>query len=212
MAKLKKPKRLDWLQPAVLTGSILPFLVIAWRAGAGDLGANPVETALNQLGLLAILFLLSSLACTPIKIITGAKWPMRLRKTLGLMAFFAVLAHFLLYFVFDRMMMMTLIVEDVLKRPFIAIGFCAFVLLVPLAITSTKNALHKLGPKRWKLLHRLAYVVGVLGIVHFVMRVKKDVTEPLIYGAVLAFLLSVRLLDYVSRRRRSGRTTSEAGT
>ena len=182
----------------------MPFFVIAWRGGRGDLGANPIATALNQLGLLALIFLLSSLACTPLKIVSGHKWPMRLRKTLGLMAFFAVLAHFLVYFVFDQVMMLGVVLDDVLQRPFIAVGFLGFVLLIPLALTSTKNALRQLGTQRWQRLHRLAYVVSVLAVIHFVMRVKKDLTEPLIFGAILTVLLSVRVVDYLGRRKRRG--------
>lgn len=201
MAQTKKrSKPLDWLQPAVLTGSLVPFVVLYYRAARDQLGANPIATTLNQLGLLSLIFLLSSLACTPLKILTKQKWPLKLRKTLGLMAFFSVFAHFLVYVVFDQALMFSVVVDDVLERPFIALGFLAFVLLIPLALTSTKNALQQLGPKRWKQLHRLAYVCGVLGVVHFVMRVKRDVTEPILFGAVLAFLLAVRLVDHFRRR------------
>lgn len=193
-------KRLDWLQPAVLTGSLLPLLVIPYRWASGDLGANPIATAMNQLGLLALLLLLASLACTPLKILLGIKWPMRLRKTLGLVAFFTVLLHLLLYLVLDQQLAMPVIVEDVTQRPFIMVGFVAFVSLIPLAVTSTNRALKRLGPKRWKRLHRLAYAAGVLGVLHYLLRVKRDLNEPIIYGAVLAFLLSVRAVDAVRRR------------
>jgi sulfoxide reductase heme-binding subunit YedZ len=207
----KKSKPLDWLQPAVLTGSIVPFVVLYWRGANHSLGANPIATTLNQLGLLALIFLVSSLACTPVKIISGHKWPLRLRKTLGLMAFFAVLSHFLVYFVFDQAMMIGVVLDDVLKRPFIAIGFVAFLMLIPLALTSTKNALQRIGPKRWKRLHRLAYLCGVLGVVHFLIRVKKDITEPVIVGVILAFLLTIRVLDHFNRRRGRSRASSKVG-
>lgn len=197
-----KAKPLDWLQPAVLTGSLIPFAVIAWRGANGALGANPIATALNQLGLLALLFLVASLACTPIKIVTGQKWPLRLRKTLGLMAFFAVGAHFLVYLVLDQVLIIRAVVDDVLSRPFIAIGFAAFVLLIPLALTSTKQALRRLGPKRWQRLHRLAYVAGTLGVLHFAIRVKKDGSEPLLFGVTLALLFAVRLGAYLKKRVR----------
>ncbi len=181
---------------------MVPLVVIYWRAARGDLGPNPIATTLNQLGLLALLFLLSSLACTPTKIVTGQKWPLKLRKTLGLMAFFAAFCHFLVYLVFDQALMFGVVLEDVLRRPFIALGFVAFVMLSALAMTSTKNALQTMGPKRWKRLHRLAYVCGILGVVHFGMRVKKDLTEPLIFGAVLALLLAVRAVNFWLRRQR----------
>lgn len=197
-----KAKPLDWLQPAVLTGSLIPFLVIAWRAANGGLGANPIATAMNQLGFLALVFLVSSLACTPIKIVTGQKWPLRLRKTLGLMAFFTVCAHFLVYLVLDQVLMIGAVIDDVLSRPFIAIGFAAFVLLIPLALTSTKQSLQKLGPKRWQRLHRLAYVCATLGVLHFAIRVKKDGFEPMLFGVTLALSFAIRLGVYLKKRIR----------
>ncbi|MCA9622957.1 MAG: sulfoxide reductase heme-binding subunit YedZ [Myxococcales bacterium] len=165
------------------------------------LGANPIATALNQLGLLALLFLLASLACTPLKILFDLKWPLRLRKTLGLFAFWSALLHFLIYALFDQVMQLGAIVEDVLKRPFILVGFLGLVTLTPLALTSTKNALRRLGPRRWQRLHRLAYLAGILGAVHFLLRVKADLLEPAIYLGVLAFLLAVRLWDRLRKQR-----------
>lgn len=200
-ARRAREKPLSWLEPAVFTGSLVPLAMPIYRAATGRLGANPVAEVLNYLGLLGLLFLLASLACTPIKIAFGAKWPLRLRRMLGLFAFFTVLVHFLVYVVVDQALALSLLVEDITARPFIAVGFGAFVLLIPLALTSTKRALQRLGPKRWQRLHRLAYVAGVLGVVHFVLRVKQDLTEPLVYGGVLAVLLSVRLIDAIRRRR-----------
>ena len=204
---MKKLKPLDWLQPAVLTGSLVPFVVIAWRAYRGSLGANPIATAMNQLGLLALTFLMACLACTPLKILTGQKWPIRLRKTLGLLAFFAALCHFLVYLVIDQVLVLRAVVEDIVKRPFIAFGFTALLVMVPLALTSTKNALQRMGPKRWKRLHRLVYVAGALAITHYVLRVKQDVTDPAIYGALLGALLLVRLVRaWLDRRALAART------
>ncbi len=193
----RRAQRLDWLQPAVLAGSLLPPVVIVWRAMSGRLGANPIATAMNQLGYLALVLLLSSLACTPLKIVTGHKWPMRLRKTLGLMGFFTVLAHFLVYAMLDQLFVIRAIVDDVLSRPFIAIGFLAFALLVPLALTSNKNSTRQLGFERWKRLHRLAYIAPVLGVIHFYMRVKKDTTEPVLFAIVLGALFAVRVVHHL---------------
>ena len=137
------------------------------------------------------------------KIVFGWKWPLKLRKTLGLFGFFTVLAHFLLYAVIDQQLMLLALFEDVLKRPFIAVGFIAFLLLLPLAITSTRDALKRLGPKRWQRLHQLAYVVGILGVVHFYLRQKQDTTEPTIYGFVLLTLFAVRLVYWWRQRRRA---------
>ncbi|MEZ4447361.1 MAG: protein-methionine-sulfoxide reductase heme-binding subunit MsrQ [Polyangiaceae bacterium] len=198
---MARPTKLDWLQPAILTGSLVPFAWLLYRAVRGMLGANPIATALNQLGLLALLFLLASLACTPLKILFDLKWPLRLRKTLGLFAFWSALLHFLIYALFDQVMQLGAIVEDVLKRPFILVGFLGLVTLTPLALTSTKNALRRIGPRRWQRLHRLAYLAGILGAVHFLLRVKADLLEPAIYLGVLAFLLAVRLWDRLRKQR-----------
>ena len=187
-------KPLDWLQPAVLTGSLAPFAAILVRAVRGRLGANPIATAMNQLGLLALIFLVACLACTPLKIVTGKSWPIRLRKTLGLLAFFTALAHFSTYALLDQRLALGAIFRDVTKRPFIAVGFTALVLLVPLALTSTKKSLQRLGFARWKRLHRLVYVVAILAVIHFVMRVKADTREPYVWAAVLFVLFAVRLI------------------
>jgi methionine sulfoxide reductase heme-binding subunit len=190
---------LSWLKPAVLTGSLVPFAVIAVRAATGRLGANPVATALNQLGLLALTFLVACLACTPLKIVFHVNWPIRLRRTLGLLAFFTAVVHFLVYAVLDQSLGLSRIARDVVRHPFVAVGFTALVLLVPLAVTSTKRSLTTMGFARWKRLHRLVYAIGVLAVVHFVMRVKADVREPYLWGAVVAGLYAVRVVDAARR-------------
>ena len=209
VTRKRRSKPLDWLQPAVLSGSLIPFAFILYRAATGRLGANPIATAMNQLGLLALMFLLATLSCTPLKIAFGLKWPLRLRKTLGLLTFFTALLHFSVYFFLDQVAMIGAILKDVLERPFITIGFAALVLMTPLAITSTKQSLQRMGPKRWQRLHRLVYVVGVLGVTHFVLRVKQDLTEPLVYAAVLVVLYATRVVDVMRRRRK--RPLREAG-
>ena len=193
MAGRQKP--LGWLVPAVLTGAAAPFVVLAIRASTGRLGANPIATALNQLGLLALIFLVSCLACTPAKIVFGVVWPIRIRKTLGLLAFSTATLHFFLYAVVDQGLRLRTVFTDVTKRPFIAVGFTAFVLLIPLAWTSTKDAVQRLGFKRWKQIHRLIYAASALSVIHFVMRVKADTREPLVWGAIVAGLLAVRLFE-----------------
>jgi methionine sulfoxide reductase heme-binding subunit len=193
--------KLAWLVPAVVTGGLLPAVLLAARAQRGDLGANPITEALNQLGLLALVLLVLSLACTPMKILTGATWPIRIRKTLGLLGFFYVCAHLSVYAAVDQSLALRPILEDITKRPFILVGFVAFLLLIPLAATSTAKALKRLGFATWKRLHRLAYVVAILGVVHFFLRVKKDTTEPMIYGAILAGLFLVRIAAWVKERR-----------
>ena len=190
---VRAARPLGWLVPAVIAGGLVPFALIALRAARGDLGANPIATALNQLGLLSLLFLMACLCCTPLKLFTGQNWPIRIRRTLGLLAFFSALTHFLVYLVLDQTLALDRVVADVVKRPFIAVGFSALVVLVPLAATSTKRAVQRLGFKRWKLLHRLVYVAAALAVIHFMLRVKADLTEPLVYAALLGLLLAARV-------------------
>jgi methionine sulfoxide reductase heme-binding subunit len=179
-------QKLAWLVPATITGALIPFASIAWRLSRQRLGANPIDTALNQIGLLSLIFLCASLSCTPLKIAFSWTWPLRVRRTLGLCAFFSVVLHFLVYLVLDQSLAVGAVVRDVLKRPFIAIGFAALVLLVPLALTSTKRAVARLGFVRWQRLHRLAYLIGILAVVHYYLRVKANHAQPIVYGLVLA--------------------------
>lgn len=191
---------LPWLIPAVLTGALVPLAALALAVSRGALGANPIAEALNQLGLLALIFLLASLACTPIKLLTGHTWPIRIRKTLGLLAFFYACLHFVTYAVLDQSLAIRAILTDIGKRPFIMVGFAALVILIPLAVTSTANMRKRLGAARWTRLHKLAYAAAILGIVHFVLRVKKDLREPVVYGAVLGALFLVRIVERVRKR------------
>jgi len=193
-----------WLKPGVLLGALAPLALTGARAARGTLGANPVEIALNQLGLLALVFLLASLAATPLKRVLGWTWPLRIRRMLGLLSFFYASLHLLTYVLLDRLGELATLLEDVAKRPFVTVGALAFTLLVPLALTSTRDAQKRMGFHSWQRLHRLSYLAAVLGIVHFVWRQKKDITEPLVYGAILALLLGLRWLS----GRRSARATT----
>jgi methionine sulfoxide reductase heme-binding subunit len=194
-------RKLPWLEPAVVAGGLIPLATLGERAYRGALGANAVAEALNQLGLLALVLLLASLAATPLKVVSGWTWPIRIRKTLGLLGFFYACVHFLTYAVLDQGLDLRAVYGDITKRPFILVGFSAFVLLVPLAATSTARTLKRLGFARWKRLHRLAYLAGILGVVHFFLRVKKDTTEPAICAALLALLFAVRLASWLKARR-----------
>jgi sulfoxide reductase heme-binding subunit YedZ len=146
---------------------------------------------------MALVFLISALICTPLKAIFGWTWQMRLRRMLGLLAFFYALLHVTTYVALDQTLDWHAIVDDVLKRRFIFAGFATFVLLIPLAATSTNRAVKRLGYVRWKQLHRLAYLAPAIGLLHFIWRVKKDVREPVTYGLVLGTLLAVRVLFYL---------------
>jgi sulfoxide reductase heme-binding subunit YedZ len=183
----------------------VPLAALALAAARGQLGADPIAAAMNQLGLLALVLLVASLAATPLKVLSGWTWPIRIRKALGLLAFAYACAHLLTYAGLDQGLDLGAIYGDITKRPFILAGFAAFTLLVPLAVTSTARMLKRLGFVWWKRLHRLAYVAGTLGVVHFFLRVKKDATEPLIYGALLALLFAVRAGAWLKERRGGGR-------
>jgi len=197
---MRRAGPLPWLKPGVFVGALVPFGAILWRAWRGELGANPIAQALNQLGLIALVFLVAALACTPLKIFFGWTWPIRLRRMLGLFGFFYGLLHVGTYVGLDQVLDWHAIWDDVTKRKFIFVGFSAFVLLVPLAATSTSGSLKRLGYARWKRLHRLAYVAPLLGVIHFTWRVKKDVREPVAYAVVLGALLLIRVGAYLRAR------------
>ena len=197
---MAKPK-LAWLNPAIVAGSVVPFAWIAWRAYQHKLGANPVATALNQLGLLGLILLSLSLSCTPLKLVFDWNWPLRVRRTLGLCAFFTVLLHFLVYLVLDQGLAIAAVLRDVLKRPFIAFGFSALVLLIPLALTSTKRSVQRLGFARWQLLHQLVYPIGILAVLHFYLRVKADHSQPIAYGLLLSVGFALRLVAKAKKSR-----------
>lgn len=187
--KAKQP----WLKPGVLIGGLVPLALLVARALRHTLGADPVAIALNQLGLLALIFLLASLAATPLKLLFGLTWGLRIRRMLGLFAFFYASLHVGLYVGVDQGFDFGAILADVTERKFITAGFAAYVLLIPLAATSTQAMLKRLGARRWRRLHKLAYVAAVLAAVHFVWRVKLDVSQPAAYALVLALLFAIRL-------------------
>jgi len=195
-ASHRSTKPYPWLKPAVFVGSCTPIVAILVRASRGELGANPIAEALNQLGLVALIFLVAALACTPLKTVFDWTWPIRLRRMLGLFAFFYALLHVCTYTGLDQSFDWAAIWADVSKRRFIFVGFAAFVSILPLAATSTSGAIKRLGFANWKRLHRLAYVAPALAVVHFTWRVKKDISEPVEYGVVLSMLLIVRVAAY----------------
>jgi sulfoxide reductase heme-binding subunit YedZ len=208
MPTLKQIRR--YWKPLVFAAALLPLAGLAAGAAgvpAFRLGANPVETIQDTTGIWALRFVLITLCITPLRWITGQAWPLQFRRMLGLFAFAYAALHFTNYLLLDRSLDFGEIVPDVVKRPFITIGFIALLALVPLAITSTAGWRRRLGP-RWQRLHRLIYPVGVLACWHFWWQVKKDVTEPLVYCAILAALLGMRLW----RRWRRKRIESNLGT
>jgi sulfoxide reductase heme-binding subunit YedZ len=201
MAASPRKQRERLAKAAVGVAGLLPLAWLAWRALHGALGPNPIAEALNQLGLWTLITLLASLTCTPIHIVTGWSFPLRLRRLLGLEAFLYASLHFSMYVGVDQLFDFHEIWKDIVKRKFMTIGFAAFVLLIPLAVTSTKGMVRRLGFPRWKRLHRLVYVAAVLGVIHFIWRVKSDLRVPMTYAFVLGVLLLVRVVDWARGAR-----------
>ena len=201
----RRGEPLPWLKPGIFLGGLAPLVAIVLRASQNALGANPIAEIENELGLTAFIFLIAALACTPAKRMLGWTWPMRVRRELGLFAFFYASLHFLTYLALDQVFDLNAIVADVIKRPFITAGFTALVLLAPVALTSTDGWVKRLGYRNWQRIHQLVYFAGVLAAVHFVWRVKIDISQPLTYGAILAVLLAVRVVVWLRKRTTSGR-------
>ena len=184
---------LTWLKAALFALCLLPFFRLIFFAFTDQLGANPVEFVLRSLGTWTLTMLLVTLSITPLRRLTGWNGLIRVRRMLGLFAFFYACLHFLTYAGVDQSFDLPAIVADVVKRPYITVGFTCFLLLIPLALTSTNAMQRRLGGKRWLLLHRLVYLIAAGGVVHYLWLVKKDLTQPLLYGLVLAVLLGIRL-------------------
>lgn len=183
------------IKPALFVICALPLaslLVQLWGIGGASLGTNPVERIQDTFGQWGLRFLLITLAVTPVRDWFDMPWLVQLRRMLGLYAFFYVSLHFLTWLILDQGLYWSGIVVDIGKRPFITIGFAALLLLIPLAVTSTNRMMRRLG-KRWKALHRLVYVIALLGVWHYYWQVKADVTEPLIYLTILLALLGWRV-------------------
>ncbi len=181
----------------------VPALVVGGQALLGKLGANPIEALLNHLGWWALVVLLASLACTPLRLLFKWRWIAPWRRIFGLAAFWYALAHVSVYVGLDKFFDLGDIISDVFKRPFITAGFAAFLMLLALAVTSPATMVRKLGGKRWRALHRLVYAAAALAVVHFLWRVKADQREPLLFALVLAVLLGVRLMWWARSRAKA---------
>jgi sulfoxide reductase heme-binding subunit YedZ len=175
--------------------SLLPLAFLSLQAFEVvnfNLGANPIEELLHQLGRWGLKFLLLTLAITPIRRWTGWNWLIRFRRMLGLFAFFYILLHFTVYAVLDQGLEIEIIIEDVIERPYITLGMFGLLMLIPLALTSTKGMMRRLG-KRWQKLHRLVYLIGIAGVWHFYWQVKLDTMDASIYALILMLLLGTRI-------------------
>ncbi|HEY7064217.1 MAG TPA: protein-methionine-sulfoxide reductase heme-binding subunit MsrQ [Chloroflexota bacterium] len=205
----RRREPLPWLKPGIFLGGVVPLGWLVVRASTGGLNANPIAQVENELGLTALIFLLASLACSPARWLLGWTWPIRIRRELGLFAFFYAMLHFLTYLAVDQFFDWGAIVADVAQRPFITVGFLALVLMIPLAVTSTDDWVRRLGFRRWQSIHRVIYLAGALAAVHFIWRVKIDVSQPLTYAAIFAGLIALRLLLW-ARKRRTGKRAARA--
>ena len=185
----------------VFVASLVPQALLVRAAITGDLGVNPAETIQLETGRWALKFLLLSLAITPLRRLTGWNVLIRFRRMLGLFAFFYACCHFAAYWSFDLGFAFAAMLGDVWKRPFIALGFAAFLLMVPLALTSTTGWIRRLG-KKWTVLHRLVYASAILAILHFIWKVKVFTGDPVIYAAILATLLGFRVVWWLRARRK----------
>jgi sulfoxide reductase heme-binding subunit YedZ len=198
---------------AVLMGKFFgptPSDMSTWGVG---LGANPIEKITHATGDWTLRFLLITLAVTPLRRLLGVPALIKFRRMFGLFAFFYACLHFTTYIWLDKFFNLHEMLADIAKRKFITVGFAAFLLLIPLALTSTAGSIRRLGGKRWQALHRLIYVSAIAGVIHYLWLVKKDIRKPLVYGAILAVLLGYRIVVWIvpilKKRRRSPATRPE---
>lgn len=188
--------RLKLLKVVTFVLCLVPLGSLIFRTVTDQLSANPLDDITDVTGTWTLRFVMITLAVTPLRHLTGWNSLIRFRRMVGLFAFFHGFLHFMTYVVFDHFFDVQEILADIPKRPFITIGFTGFVLMIPLAVTSTKKWIARLGGRRWQWLHRLIYVTGICGVVHYLWLVKADIQRPLIYGGILAILLGFRVLRH----------------
>jgi methionine sulfoxide reductase heme-binding subunit len=189
-----------YFKPVVFLACLGPLARLGWKAYMGLLGANPIEVITHSTCDWILIFLLVTLSITPLRKLTGRLWLIRYRRMFGLFAFFYAILHFLTYIWLDKFFDLHEIWADVTKRRFITVGFTGFVLLIPLALTSTQGWIRRLGGKRWRALHRLIYFSAIAGVIHYWWLVKADITKPAQYAFVLSLLLGYRLVVWFTRR------------
>lgn len=197
------------VKPIVFAAALVPFAFLVWRAFNGNLTADPLTKVTNDTGIWTLRFVVFTLALTPVRRLTGWNAIVRFRRMIGLFAFFYGSLHFLTYLVGDRFAsldfpdgfvalstvrnLLASIWEDIAKRPYITVGFIAFVSMIPLALTSTKGWIRRLGGRNWQWIHRLVYLTGIAGVTHYWWRVKADTSNPAVYALIVALLLGFRL-------------------
>ncbi len=189
------------LKPAVFIISLFPLLWLVLLALTEGLGANPIEKTLRYLGRWTLNFLMITLAVSPLHKLTGFTWPVHLRRMLGLFVFFYASLHFTTYVAVDQFFLWDAIIKDVVRHKRIIVGFASYVLLIPLAVTSTNRMVQRLGGKRWQSLHRLVYLAAAGGVIHFLWLVKKDMRAPLIYSGIFILLIGFRAVSGLVRKK-----------
>ena len=200
-----------WTKVAVFLICLIPLAVLVNRALHGNLGANPVEFVQHATGDWTLRLLIFTLSITPLRKILGLPELIRFRRMLGLFAFFYVSLHFLTYIGPDQSFNLSGMWKDVEKRRYITVGFLGFVLLIPLALTSTAGWIRRLGGQRWQMLHRAIYISAICGVIHYYWLVKSDIRKPVFYGALVAILLLWRLGDWFRKRSQLAVTRAEVG-
>ena len=201
-----KPK---YLKPLVFFAGLIPLGRLGWKALNAGLGANPIQVITWSTGTWTLVFRMVTLSNTPVRRLTRQYWLIQFRRMFGLFAFFYACLHFTTYIWLDQFFDFDSIAKDVVKRPFITVGFTAFVLLIPLALTSTQASIRRLG-KRWQMIHRLIYVTAVLGVIHYIWLVKKDIRKPVIYASILGVLFGYRFIIWAWARIASPSSTQTA--
>jgi len=195
--------RVRWVvKPIIWAAALTPLAILIVRALRDDLTANPIELLTNWTGFTTLTLLMCTLAVTPIRRLSGWNSIIKVRRLIGLFAFFYAVLHFSVYVVLDWFFAWEFIVDDIKERPYITVGFTAFLLLLPLAFTSTRNSIRRLG-KRWQQLHRLVYISAALGVLHFYWKVKADTREPLLFAGILLVLFVLRLVRRPAAARAS---------
>lgn len=193
--------RLRLTKTFIFLAALIPLARLGWKALHDGLGANPIEVITHSTGDWTLILILSTLTVTPLRRITKQYWLIGVRRMIGLFAFFYGTLHFTTYIWLDKFFDLHEMFKDIAKRPFITVGFSAFVLLIPLALTSTAGWIRRLGGHNWQRLHRLIYLTGILGVIHYIWLVKADLRKPLEYAFVLSLLLLYRIVMWVVEMR-----------
>ena len=194
-----KENDIRFIKLLILVNGAVPLALLVWDQSHHRLGANPQNFLILTTGMMTLTFLVLTMAVTPLRKVTGWNWLIQFRRMLGLYAFFYGCLHFLCFFSLDRGFSVSSTLTEMLKRKYLIVGSTALIVMIPLAITSTNAMIKRLGGKRWRALHRLAYVAAIAGVIHYYMQVKADVRQPLMFAAVLAVLLGYRWMEYWRR-------------